>query len=78
MTEVLRYATAPLSLSQPLGEDDDAELGDVVEDHAAISPFDAVAASLLSGEVDRVFVVLDGRRDPPATFRAGSERAPHA
>ena len=61
VAEILRYAVAPLSLSQPLGEDDAAELGDMVEDHTAISPFDAVAGKLLSGDVDRVLVVLDGR-----------------
>jgi RNA polymerase sigma factor (sigma-70 family) len=61
VAEILRYAAAPLSLSQPLGEDDAAELGDVVEDRAAISPFEAVAAALLSGEVDKVLVVLDER-----------------
>jgi RNA polymerase sigma factor (sigma-70 family) len=61
VTEILRHAVAPLSLSQPLGEDDAAELGDMVEDHAAISPFDAVAGKLLSGDVDKVLVVLDGR-----------------
>ena len=61
VTEILRHAVAPLSLSQPLGEDDAAALGDMVEDHAAISPFDAVAGKLLSGDVDKVLVVLDGR-----------------
>jgi len=61
VTEVLRHAPAPLSLSQPLGEDDAAELGDVVEDRAAISPFETVSAALLSGEIDKVLEVLDGR-----------------
>ena len=59
VAEILRHAAVPLSLSQPLGEDDAAALGDVVEDHAAISPFDAMAAALLSDEVDKVLVVLD-------------------
>src|SRR5580698_4246928 len=46
--EVLRFAAEPLSLSEPLREDGDAELGDVVEDRSAVSPFDAAAAALLS------------------------------
>ena len=51
VTEILRHAAEPLSLSEPLREDADTELGDVVEDRSAVSPFDAAAASLLSGEV---------------------------
>jgi DNA-directed RNA polymerase beta' subunit len=31
VTEALRFAAEPLSLSEPLREDGDAELGDVVE-----------------------------------------------
>ena len=44
VTEILRHAAEPLSLSEPLREDGDAELGDVVEDRSAVSPFDAAAA----------------------------------
>ena len=61
VTEIFRHAAAPVSLSQPLGEDDTAELGDLVEDETAISPFDAVIAALLSREIDRALLVLDGR-----------------
>ena len=38
VTEILRHAAEPLSLSEPLREDGDAELGDVVEDRSAVSP----------------------------------------
>ena len=38
VTEALRFAAEPLSLSEPLREDGDAELGDVVEDRSAESP----------------------------------------
>ena len=34
VTEALRFAAEPLSLSEPLREDGDAELGDVVEDRS--------------------------------------------
>jgi len=40
VTEALRFAAEPLSLSEPLREDGDAELGDVVEDRGADSPFE--------------------------------------
>src|SRR5690349_10184006 len=35
VTEALRFAAEPLSLSEPLREDGDAELGDIVEDRSA-------------------------------------------
>jgi RNA polymerase sigma factor (sigma-70 family) len=75
VTEILYHAAAPLSLSQPLGEDDAAELADVVEDHAAISAFDAVAAALLSAEVDRALVVLDEREREILRQRFGLDRS---
>ncbi len=38
LVEALRFRAEPLSLSEPLREDGDAELGDVVEDRSAESP----------------------------------------
>ncbi|HEX7442513.1 MAG TPA: sigma-70 family RNA polymerase sigma factor, partial [Acidimicrobiales bacterium] len=40
LVEALRFRAEPLSLSEPLREDGDAELGDVVEDRSAESPFE--------------------------------------
>jgi RNA polymerase primary sigma factor len=57
--EIIRYVGEPTSLSEPLRSDSDGELGDVVEDRSAISPFDAAAASLLAGEVAKLLTVLD-------------------
>ena len=52
VTEALRFAAEPLSLSEPLREDGDAELGDVVEDRSAESPFEVAATSLLPAEIN--------------------------
>ena len=71
VVEIIRYVTEPMSLSQPLRSDTDAELGDVVEDHSAISPFEAAAASLLSGEVAKLLVVLDERERKILQLRFG-------
>ncbi len=71
VTEILRHAVEPLSLSEPLGDDADAELGDVVEDRSAVSPFDAAAAALLSGEIDKMFVALDEREREVLRLRFG-------
>src|SRR6204780_2215921 len=59
--EILRPAAQPLSLSDPLREDGDAELGDVVEDRSAVCPFDAAAAALLTGEVNKMLIALEER-----------------
>ena len=54
VTEALRFAAEPLSLSEPLREDGDAELGDVVEDRSADSPFEVAATALLPDEISRL------------------------
>jgi RNA polymerase sigma factor (sigma-70 family) len=72
--EILRHAAAPLSLSEPLRVDGDAELGDLVEDHSAVSPFDAAAATLLAGEVTKLLVNLDDREREVLRLRFGLDR----
>ena len=72
--EILRHAAAPLSLSEPLRADGDAELGDLVEDHTAVSPFDAAAATLLAGEVTKLLVNLDDREREVLRLRFGLDR----
>ena len=69
--EALQYAAEPVSLSEPLREDGDAELGDVVEDRTAESPFDLAAASMLSFEVRRLLDPLDEREREILRLRFG-------
>ncbi len=71
VTEILRHASEPMSLSEPLRSDGDAELGDFVEDHSATSPFDAAAAALLPGEVAKMLLVLDQREREILQLRFG-------
>jgi len=71
VTEILRHAAEPLSLSEPLREDADTELGDVVEDRSAVSPFDAAAASLLSREVAKMLGALHEREREILRLRFG-------
>jgi RNA polymerase sigma factor (sigma-70 family) len=71
VVEIIRYVAEPMSLSEPLRSDGDTELGDVVEDRSAISPFEAAAASLLSGEVAKLLVVLDDRERKILQLRFG-------
>ena len=74
VNEILRYASEPLSLSDPLREDSDAELGDIVEDRSAVSPFDAAAESLLPRELARLLAPLDEREREILRLRFGLDR----
>ena len=74
VTEALRFAAEPLSLSEPLREDSDAELGDVVEDRAAESPFEVAATTLLPSEITRLLSPLDEREREILKLRYGLDR----
>ena len=74
LAEVLRYRVEPLSLSEPLHEDGDAELGDVVEDRLAESPFEAAAMALLRDEIGHLLAPLDGREREILRLRFGLDR----
>ena len=77
ITEALRFANEPLSLSEPLREDGDAELGDVVEDRGAASPFEVAATSLLPDEIARLLAPLDEREREILKLRFGLDRVEH-
>ena len=74
VNEALRFAADPLSLSEPLREDSDAELGDVVEDRAAESPFEVAATTLLPNEITRLLAPLDERERDILRLRFGLDR----
>jgi RNA polymerase sigma factor (sigma-70 family) len=74
LIEMLRFRVEPLSLSEPLREDGDAELGDLVEDCSAESPFQAASTSLLPSEIARLFVLLDEREREILRLRFGLDR----
>ena len=74
VTEALRFAAEPLSLSEPLREDGDAELGDVVEDRSAESPFETAATALLPEEISRLLAPLDEREREILKLRFGLDR----
>ena len=74
VTGVLRFAAEPLSLSEPLREDGDAEIGDVVEDRSADSPFEVAATALLPEEIARLLAPLDEREREILKLRFGLDR----
>ncbi len=74
VTEALRFAAEPLSLSEPLREDGDAELGDIVEDRSAESPFERAATVLLPDEIEKLLAPLDERERQILALRFGLDR----
>ncbi len=74
LIEALRFRAEPLSLSEPLREDGDAELGDVVEDRSAESPFEMAATALLPEEIERLLSPLDEREREILRLRFGLDR----
>ena len=74
VTEALRFANEPLSLSEPLREDGDAELGDVVEDRSVESPFEVAATAMLPDEIHRLLAPLDPREREILALRFGLDR----
>ena len=74
VTEALRFAAEPLSLSEPLRDDGDAELGDVVPDREAESPFERAATALLPDEISTLLAPLDEREREILKLRFGLDR----
>jgi RNA polymerase sigma factor (sigma-70 family) len=74
VTEAMRYAADTLSLSEPLRADGDAELGDMIEDRGAESPFDSAAVALLPDQINRLLFPLDERERQILKLRFGLDR----
>ena len=74
LAELLHRGAHPLSLSEPLSEDGDGELADIVGDHSATSPSDAAAASLLPGEILKQLEPLTQRERSILVLRVGLDR----
>ena len=74
VTEALRFASDTLSLSDPLREDGDAELGDIVADPNAESPFEVAATTLLPAQIERLLAPLDEREREILKLRFGLDR----
>jgi RNA polymerase primary sigma factor len=75
---VLKIAKEPISLETPVGEDEDSNLGDFVEDKNAVNPQEAVVERSLSDQTRRVLATLAPREERVLQNRFGiGERANH-
>jgi RNA polymerase primary sigma factor len=69
--DVLRMAQQPISLEKPIGEEDDSELGDFVEDQTAESPFELAAEHLRRENLRRALAALPEREREVIEMRFG-------
>ena len=69
--EILRMAQQPISLEKPIGEEDESELGDFVQDDRAESPFDSTSLQLRRGDIERALQSLPERERKVIELRFG-------
>jgi RNA polymerase primary sigma factor len=69
--DVLRMAQQPVSLEKPIGEEEESELGDFVEDHTAESPFEQAADCLRRENLRRALAALPEREREVIEMRFG-------
>jgi RNA polymerase primary sigma factor len=69
--DVLRMAQQPISLERPVGEEDDSELGDFVEDQTAESPFELASEHLRRENLHRALNALPAREREVIEMRFG-------
>ena len=69
--DILRMAQQPVSLEKPIGEEEDSELGDLVEDQTAESPFELASENLRRENVHRALAALLAREREVIEMRFG-------
>jgi RNA polymerase primary sigma factor len=74
--EALDAAEAPVSLNQPLGPDQEGELGDLFSDTASTDPADEATAALQRQEVRRALAALPERERRVIELRFGFDEEP--
>jgi RNA polymerase primary sigma factor len=69
--EILRMAQLPVSLEKPIGEEEESELGDFVQDDQAESPFDTASLSLRREDIKKALDSLPDRERKVIELRFG-------
>jgi len=69
--EILRISQTTVSLETPIGEEEDSELGDFIEDEDAVRSFDAVALQLERDGVNEALAMLPYRERKVIELRFG-------
>ena len=68
---IIKAAQEPISLDRPIGEDDDSNLGDFIEDTSVVSPAHSAASAMLRDEVSEVLKTLTPREAKVIRLRFG-------
>jgi len=68
---VFQLAREPLSMEMAVGKDDGAELGDFILDEQAVDPYDKMAQSSLTGQVQMALRTLTPREEKVLRMRFG-------
>ncbi len=71
--EIRRIAQLPVSLETPIGEEEDSQLGDFIEDRDLPSPEEAAAGHLLHEQIDEMLDALSEREREVLHYRFGLE-----
>ena len=69
--EIMRAAQEPISLETPVGEEDDSNLGDFIQDEEASEPADAAAYAMLREQLAGVLKTLTPREEKVLCLRYG-------
>jgi len=69
--EIRKLGREPVSLQSPVGDEGDAELGELIPDVDAVSPLDAVADRMRREQIEHVLNSLDGREQRVLRLRFG-------
>src|ERR1700712_713547 len=71
IADLLDHARDPVSLDMPVGSDEEAPLGDFIEDSESTSAEAAVVASFMHEDINRVLRTLDEREQTVVRLRYG-------
>ena len=69
--KVLKIAKEPISLETPIGDEEDSNLGDFIEDKNAVQPLDAAIQANLRETTTRVLASLTAREERVLRMRFG-------
>ena len=69
--DILKIAQEPVSLETPIGEEEDSQLGDFIEDPEALSPGEGAAFTLLREQLVEVLGTLTNREERVLRLRFG-------
>jgi len=70
---IVKVSQLPISLESPMGEEDNSQLGDFIEDRNTLPPSDAATRQLLKGQIDEVLSTLTPREQRVLQLRFGLE-----